>query len=132
MTYLVHIRTHRSFQKTMLTDTSIKALRDDFPVRLTVGTDPIETFLVPKSQIRFGWSECTGCNLAKMLKKAEKQPQSANAKSSAGNAKEGHSKIKESQSSVESLSEAPESSKVNIPEIVLPEHDPVTWSVFLR
>ena len=123
---------HGDLQKNLLTDISFSALQSDSLVKLTVGTDPTQTFLVPKSQIRFGWRGCDGCKLPEMLDKAENEMHSANPqKSSSSNAKDGHGKIAAPQSSAKALSAAPESSKSKVSELILPDDDAPTWAAFL-
>ena len=112
----------------MHTDMPISALESNFLVRLKVGRNPTKSFLVPMSQIRFGWGNCTICNLPDMLKKAEKDIHSANQENpSTSKAKDGHGKITESQGSKKSFFSL---TKAKVPEIVLPNDDVFTWSAF--
>ena len=78
MTRLAYTGVHRHLHNTMPTNISTSALKDDFLIRLTIGTDPTVSFLVPKSQINL-WGECSRCNLPKMLEEAENEMRRATA-----------------------------------------------------
>jgi hypothetical protein len=122
---------------------SYRAIKNDSFVKLTVG-QPSHTFLVPRSQIKFGWE---AKKLVEALQKAEadstsSQPEPASPSSD-------KTKNSRRQSITEALSSPKKwfspsskpknstaesirpSSEAKIPEITLPEDDPGAWATFL-
>lgn len=102
------------------THDSLRALKNDSFVKLVVGKNPAQTFLIPKSQIELSWAERelrgpeSYC-LSKRLKEAVKELNTA--------------KTTKPPLSPRSLFS---SSKPKIPEVCLPEDDPIIWSALLH